>query len=292
MLDDNCTLCLPNGERIKLNPTTMRMLFEVEDLAVASPATVSRCGMVYVPPEELGWRPFVQSWAEAKLTESLGVESRDMVIALFHAHMDGALSHVRKHCRELITSVDINLVTSTAMFVQALLQPSRGLPTLLAKQSADDRQSFLGRIFAWSLVWGVGGNVAPSHSHVFDTWAQAALGPLIGSAGFGREKVFDVCVDVQNDAVTQWAEMVPKFVYNKEVPYFQILVPNVDTTRFGYMLEVLLEIQHGVLFTGETGVGKSVIVQDYLATAAAPKGLVPIIINFSAQVHFCVSIKC
>jgi dynein heavy chain len=39
---------LPNGERIKLNPTTMRMLFEVQDLAVASPATVSRCGMVRV----------------------------------------------------------------------------------------------------------------------------------------------------------------------------------------------------------------------------------------------------
>lgn len=29
VLDDNCTLCLPNGERIKLNPATMRMLFEV-----------------------------------------------------------------------------------------------------------------------------------------------------------------------------------------------------------------------------------------------------------------------
>lgn len=56
VLDDNCTLCLPNGERLKLNPATMRMLFEVADLSVASPATVSRCGMVYVPPDNLGWR--------------------------------------------------------------------------------------------------------------------------------------------------------------------------------------------------------------------------------------------
>ena len=47
VLDDNMTLCLANGERIKLRPA-LRMLFEVENLEAASPATVSRCGMVYI----------------------------------------------------------------------------------------------------------------------------------------------------------------------------------------------------------------------------------------------------
>lgn len=60
VLDDNMMLCLANGERIKLTPS-MRMLFEVMDLKVASPATVSRCGMVFMISEELSWKSVIMS---------------------------------------------------------------------------------------------------------------------------------------------------------------------------------------------------------------------------------------
>ncbi len=68
VLDDNMTLCLANSERIKLR-SQLRMLFEVQDLAVASPATVSRCGMVYLSEENLTWEDYMNSWFQKNCTD-------------------------------------------------------------------------------------------------------------------------------------------------------------------------------------------------------------------------------
>jgi dynein heavy chain len=61
VLDDSRRLCLPSSAIIVLNET-ITMMFEVEDLIHASPATDSRCGMVYMEPSAIGLMPHVKKW--------------------------------------------------------------------------------------------------------------------------------------------------------------------------------------------------------------------------------------
>jgi len=63
VMDDNKILTLVSNERIPFTPT-MRMLLEIQDMKHASPATVSRGGVLFINETDIGWKPYVESWRE------------------------------------------------------------------------------------------------------------------------------------------------------------------------------------------------------------------------------------
>ena len=61
VLDENMTLCLANGERIKLNKK-LRLLFECDILSACSPSTISRCGVIYFDSDIVTSYNLVSAW--------------------------------------------------------------------------------------------------------------------------------------------------------------------------------------------------------------------------------------
>jgi len=83
------------------------MIFEVGDLSQASPATVSRCGMVYIDPAELGWLPYVRSWIN-KLKNGVienSVDIKNYILKLFETYVDKGFLFINKHCLAPINQV-------------------------------------------------------------------------------------------------------------------------------------------------------------------------------------------
>ncbi|CAE8719394.1 unnamed protein product, partial [Polarella glacialis] len=187
VLDDNKMLCLANGERIKL-PPTMTMLFEVQDLKVASPATVSRCGMVYLEPVHLGWKPLITSWAE-HFKKKYPAYSHNL--AKWTADIcEKALPFIREECKEApgIPSLDANLVSSFLRMLSTFISPRHGFKledgkdgakdanSKLEKGKTDKHNQALARMYcAFSAVWSLGANLHEASRRKFQDFLRIPL---------------------------------------------------------------------------------------------------------------------
>lgn len=60
-------------------------------------------------------------------------------------------------------------------------------------------------------------------------------------------------MNIQRHALDPWSKIIPDFKYSKEIPFFEMLVPTIDTIRFGFVMERLIYVNRPVLLTGDTG---------------------------------------
>ncbi|CEL93858.1 unnamed protein product, partial [Vitrella brassicaformis CCMP3155] len=122
VLDDKKKLCLTSGEIIAMAPN-MNMIFEPMDLALGSPATVSRCGMVYFEPHEMGYKHLIDSWMKAHCPETLTESEKSQILSVSKWLLEPLLEYHRSSLPEVSPSQDQNLVASYLKLLTSLLKP-------------------------------------------------------------------------------------------------------------------------------------------------------------------------
>ncbi|KAI8819310.1 dynein heavy chain and region D6 of dynein motor-domain-containing protein [Fimicolochytrium jonesii] len=283
VLDDNKKLCLNSGEIIQLS-STMSMIFEVRDLAVASPATVSRCGMIFMEPERLGWRDtlFV-SWLN---TSVLSEEQKKTLTGAVDWLASPSMFFVRRNCVELSETGDSNMMASLLNIFESLVDDFSKDTTTPGELTG----AMIQNLFVFALIWSVGASVDESGRSKF----SANLRNLLGTAPprdfpnaikLPEGSVYDFMYDKRDGGAWRpWVETIAtNWTIPAKVKVDNILVPTVDTARYGFLLSLLVRHQKHVLFVGPTGTGKSMYIRDGLMNKLAKDVFVPNFINFSAQ---------
>ncbi|XP_060896803.1 dynein axonemal heavy chain 2-like [Labrus mixtus] len=250
VMDDNKVLTLINGERISM-PEQVSLLFEVENLAQASPATVSRCGMVYNDYADLGWKPFVQSWLDKRHKAEM-----EHLKPLFEKYIESTQDFKKVNCKELIPISELNGITSCCRLYDSLATSSNGINT-------SDTEN-LGRMvalwFVFSLIWSICASVDEDGRRKIDNFLREMEGtfPI-------KDTVYEYYVDTKNKIWASFEEKLPKgWRYNAEAPFYKIMVPTVDTVRYNFLVEALVLGQYPVLLSGPVGTGKTSVAQSIL----------------------------
>ncbi|XP_064890574.1 dynein axonemal heavy chain 9 isoform X4 [Columba livia] len=254
VMDDNKVLTLASNERIPLNPT-MRLVFEISHLRTATPATVSRAGILYINPSDLGWNPPVSSWIDRREIQS----ERANLTILFDKYLPICLDTLRTRFKKIIPIPEQSMVQMLCYLLECLLAEENTPP--------DCPKELYELYFVFAAVWAFGGSMfrdqLVDYRVEFSKWWVAEFKTIkFPSQG----TVFDFYIDPETKKFEPWSKLIPQFEFDPEMPLQACLVPTTETVRVRYFMDRLLECRRPVMLVGNAGTGKSVLVGDKLSS--------------------------
>lgn len=297
VMDDNKVLTLVSNERIPLSDA-MRLLFEVANLNHATPATVSRAGILYVNPGDVGPKPFLDSWLQdLTFGDKPDEKLKSSLTSLFNKYISFEdLMELRRETTPIVPVGQITKIKSMCYIMEGLLNEMRAkflkgmnkhqLEELGTLVMSDEAQIYLESRVAFAAAWSLGGMTINEKNddsrRRFNSWWKAKHKKDIEYVSTDPKKPFDVFSFFPDEKsnMKMWEDAVPNYTAGPNAKHVTtVFVPTDVTMRVTRVVDLICSTAYtkggepnrigreqcwGVMLVGGAGTGKTAILDNYL----------------------------
>ncbi|XP_058868792.1 dynein axonemal heavy chain 5 isoform X2 [Acipenser ruthenus] len=255
VLDDNKTLTLANGDRIPMAPNC-KVVFEPHNIDNASPATVSRNGMVFMSSSVLNWSPILEGWLKKR-----SLQEGEILKNLYSSSFPALYRFSVQTLEYKMEMLEAFVIMQSINMLQGLIPPK--------EQGGEVTREHLERLYVFSLMWSVGAVLELEDRRKLENWLRdhETIQLDLPNIPVGSEDtMFDYHVTSDGKWV-HWNTQVEEYIYPPDITpeYGSILVPNVDNVRTDFLIQTIAKQGKAVLLIGEQGTAKTVIIKGYMS---------------------------
>lgn len=253
VMDDNKVLTLVSNERIPLTDA-MRMLFEVSHLKNATPATVSRAGVLFINDSDIGIKPYVDSWLET-IEDDI---ARSTFMLAYQQKFEANVDEIHR-LKKIVPVVDLAIAKTMCHILQALIA-GKEFKDWSKQAREDDKKTVFDCFFIYSGIWGIGAGLDDDMTQkAFSNWWKGVAKKFPEA-----DTVFDYFYDYAKLAWVPWAEKVTAYQPIGEQLFQNIIVPTADIVRLKSIMDLHVKTKKPVMFVGSSGTCKTTLVKDFL----------------------------
>ena len=235
----------------------VKLMFEVEDLRNASPATVSRAGIIFVSESDLDWEPVLQSWLKLKTPSVAAVFKECFRKYVGQCESPTSFGHlfqfVNKVCKPVVVCPRVGVIRGCCALLDGLMEVSD------LSSSSTAIQIEIERLFLYSLTWAMGGILEPDDRLKFTSYLhkvaeKSEAFPVIAPS----DTIFEYRVNTYSMEWERW--VAPQWEYPKsggDPDFSSLYVPTVETARASYIMDALHKRHIPTLLTGDSGTAKT-----------------------------------
>lgn len=251
VMDDNRMLTLASNERIPLLPH-MRMIFEIRDLKHATPATVSRAGILYISTDEgTQWKSLINSWI---LKKEIPDDTASLLRSFFDKYISKTLLWMMINTKSVVPVEDMNRVQNLLNMLDGCLHDEN-----------TNKPEALETAFVYCAVWALGSTLTLSddgtdYRKLFSEWWRGEFKDVKFPS---RDTVFDYWLDPEVNSFDSWTKSPFFYSVNfdsSKVSMTQVTVPTPETCSVAYWMDMLVKSRKPIMLAGPAGTVSIIIV--------------------------------